>query len=243
MVHPAGEQLLTPLKGTARPLLVQTEVSFKVTDVVPSPSVATVVVNEPPNAASVGRLVTVGVAHRAVGHISRVREAVRAAYDLAGYGSSAVVAEQARTELMGSGVRPRRQQQSGFLALTASERRVSELATGGLTNTQIAQRLFVTRSRWRSTWSTPTTSSASPLGTTSSPYCTGRKTGDPVSRLPPAARRFVHDIASSPQDRRITFGDVAVIAGGVLDLTLLAQALQAGLGELASADLGSWMCW
>ena len=54
------------------------------------------------------------------------------------------IADRARTELVTAGARPRRQRTSGLDALTASERRVAELARDGMTNRQIAEALFVT---------------------------------------------------------------------------------------------------
>jgi DNA-binding CsgD family transcriptional regulator len=48
-------------------------------------------------------------------------------------------------ELAASGARPRRMQLSGVAALTASERRVAQMAARGATNPEIAQALFVTR--------------------------------------------------------------------------------------------------
>jgi ATP/maltotriose-dependent transcriptional regulator MalT len=55
------------------------------------------------------------------------------------------LAEQARVELIACGARPRSVMRVGADALTASERRVCELAASGKTNPEIAQLLFVTR--------------------------------------------------------------------------------------------------
>jgi len=54
-----------------------------------------------------------------------------------------VLAVRLEDELRASGARPRRRAISGLDALTRSERRVAELAAGGLTNREIAQELFV----------------------------------------------------------------------------------------------------
>jgi DNA-binding CsgD family transcriptional regulator len=53
--------------------------------------------------------------------------------------------ERAREELAATGARPRRIMLVGVDALTASERRVAQLAADGLTNVAIAQALFVTQ--------------------------------------------------------------------------------------------------
>ena len=45
---------------------------------------------------------------------------------------------------MAAGARPRRERLSGVEALTASERRVAQMAAAGMTNREIAQALFVT---------------------------------------------------------------------------------------------------
>ena len=47
-------------------------------------------------------------------------------------------------ELYAAGARPRTDARSGAAALTASERRVADLAAGGETNRDIAQSLYVT---------------------------------------------------------------------------------------------------
>jgi DNA-binding CsgD family transcriptional regulator len=52
--------------------------------------------------------------------------------------------ERAREELQATGARPRRALLTGLEALTASERRVAELAADGMSNPQIAQALFIT---------------------------------------------------------------------------------------------------
>jgi DNA-binding CsgD family transcriptional regulator len=55
------------------------------------------------------------------------------------------LAERARTELAATGARPRKIPRVGAAALTASERRVADLACAGHSNAEIAQSLYVTR--------------------------------------------------------------------------------------------------
>jgi DNA-binding NarL/FixJ family response regulator len=69
---------------------------------------------------------------------------LREALDGATACGAAVLAERARVELRATGAKPRRPRTWGVAALTASERRVAELAATGLTNRQIAEALFVT---------------------------------------------------------------------------------------------------
>ena len=57
---------------------------------------------------------------------------------------AAALVERASSELAALGARPRRLLLSGAESLTASERRVAEMAATGMTNKQIAQSLFVT---------------------------------------------------------------------------------------------------
>jgi DNA-binding CsgD family transcriptional regulator len=54
------------------------------------------------------------------------------------------LATRARDELVTAGARPRRERISGVESLTASERRVAQMAAAGMTNREIAQALFVT---------------------------------------------------------------------------------------------------
>jgi DNA-binding CsgD family transcriptional regulator len=72
------------------------------------------------------------------------REVLRRAVDAAHHAGARPLADRAETELRATGARPRRVLLTGLEALTASERRIAELAAQGLTNRQIAQNLFVT---------------------------------------------------------------------------------------------------
>jgi DNA-binding NarL/FixJ family response regulator len=54
------------------------------------------------------------------------------------------LADRARAELAAAGGRPRASALKGVAALTASERRVADLAAEGQTNKDIAQLLYVT---------------------------------------------------------------------------------------------------
>jgi DNA-binding CsgD family transcriptional regulator len=71
---------------------------------------------------------------------------LRAGLDLAHRCGAVRLAERARAELLTTGAKPRRAVLTGLEALTASERRVAELAAAGMTNPEIAQALFVTLS-------------------------------------------------------------------------------------------------
>jgi DNA-binding CsgD family transcriptional regulator len=54
------------------------------------------------------------------------------------------LAQRTETELRATGARPRRVVLTGLESLTASERRIAELASDDLTNREIAQTLFIT---------------------------------------------------------------------------------------------------
>lgn len=72
------------------------------------------------------------------------RALLRDALDVAHRLGAAPLARRAETELRATGARPRRAARVGVDALTASERRVADLAAEGMTNRQIGQALFVT---------------------------------------------------------------------------------------------------
>jgi DNA-binding CsgD family transcriptional regulator len=78
------------------------------------------------------------------GHLVEARHLLRSAVDAAHHLGAAALATRAETELRATGAKPRRVRLTGLEALTASERRIAELAAAGLTNREIAQRLFVT---------------------------------------------------------------------------------------------------
>jgi len=75
---------------------------------------------------------------------SEARELLREALDAAARAGARPLAEFAETELRATGARPRRVVLTGLDSLTASERRIAELASEGLSNREIAQMLFVT---------------------------------------------------------------------------------------------------
>jgi DNA-binding CsgD family transcriptional regulator len=75
---------------------------------------------------------------------TEARELLRAAVDTAARLGARRLAGYAETELRATGARPRRIVLAGVDSLTASERRVAELASQNLTNREIAQTLFIT---------------------------------------------------------------------------------------------------
>jgi DNA-binding CsgD family transcriptional regulator len=73
-------------------------------------------------------------------HRERLREGVDLARRIGAFG----LAERANEEIAATGARPRNVVQTGLDALTASERRVAQLAADAMSNREIAQTLFVT---------------------------------------------------------------------------------------------------
>jgi DNA-binding NarL/FixJ family response regulator len=89
-------------------------------------------------------LAALGAALRHERRPAEARTPLRRALELAAACDATTLAEYARTELYATGARPRSDALAGVAALTASERRVAELAAGGESNREIAQVLFVT---------------------------------------------------------------------------------------------------
>jgi DNA-binding NarL/FixJ family response regulator len=89
-------------------------------------------------------LIELGAALRRANHRAQAREPLRRGLDLAYRCGAQPLTTRAEQELRATGARPRNLLVTGFDSLTASERRVAEMAAEGLTNREIAQALFVT---------------------------------------------------------------------------------------------------
>jgi DNA-binding NarL/FixJ family response regulator len=89
-------------------------------------------------------LVELGAALRRRNQRSDARALLREGAELAQALGATGLAERADEEIAATGARPRKPLQTGIDALTASERRVAQLATEGMSNKEIAQALFVT---------------------------------------------------------------------------------------------------
>ena len=90
-------------------------------------------------------LLELGASLRRANQRVGARPHLRAALQLATQCGALPLASRAREELAATGARPRRVMLTGLDSLTASERRVAELAAAGRSNPEIAQALFVTR--------------------------------------------------------------------------------------------------
>jgi DNA-binding CsgD family transcriptional regulator len=86
-----------------------------------------------------------GAALRRANRRSEARGPLDEALALARRCGAHALAERAATELRAAGGRSSKPERGGVEQLTASERRVAELAGEGYSNPQIAQALFVTR--------------------------------------------------------------------------------------------------
>lgn len=89
-------------------------------------------------------LIAHGAQLRRAGERVAAREPLREGYERARRCGAATLAEFARAELRASGVRLQRESPSGRDALTASERRIAQLAATGASNAEIAQSQFLT---------------------------------------------------------------------------------------------------
>jgi DNA-binding CsgD family transcriptional regulator len=87
-------------------------------------------------------LVDLGAALRRANRRSAARERLRAGFRMAGECGATTLAQRAREELAATGAKPRGAAHRDVL--TASERRVAQMAAQGLANRQIAAALFVT---------------------------------------------------------------------------------------------------
>ena len=86
----------------------------------------------PPRLEYINALVDLGAATRRANQRTAARHPLRKALELAERGGAAALARRAREELGATGARSRSVMLSGIEALTPSERRVADLAAGGL---------------------------------------------------------------------------------------------------------------
>jgi DNA-binding CsgD family transcriptional regulator len=89
-------------------------------------------------------LVDLGAALRRANKRAEAREHLRQGAELAHRAGTAALVDRANAELAATGARPRKEAAGGLYSLTASERRVADLAVQDRSNKEIAQALFVT---------------------------------------------------------------------------------------------------
>lgn len=85
-----------------------------------------------------------GIVLRHAGRAKQARRPLAEALDAARRLGSVRLADAARSELSAAGGRPRRLALTGVESLTPGQRRVTDLAAGGMSNREIAEALFVT---------------------------------------------------------------------------------------------------
>ncbi|MFI1308076.1 helix-turn-helix transcriptional regulator [Streptomyces sioyaensis] len=90
-------------------------------------------------------LIELATLRHEAGHTRVARDLAHRGRHLAQHCSAASLSAQALSRLREFGARPRTPCTVGVEALTAGERRVAALAAGGLTNREIAQKLFITQ--------------------------------------------------------------------------------------------------
>ena len=88
-------------------------------------------------------LVDLGAESRRVGQLQNARENLRTGLAIARRCGATALVLRAYDELDASGVHQRRIVGTGVDALTASERRVAQMAAAGMTNAEVAQALFI----------------------------------------------------------------------------------------------------
>jgi ATP/maltotriose-dependent transcriptional regulator MalT len=89
-------------------------------------------------------LAALGEALRRARRPTEAREPLRKALELAEISGATALVERVRAEIYATGARPRTTALHGVRSLTASERRVADLAAEGHSNRDIAQTLYVT---------------------------------------------------------------------------------------------------
>jgi DNA-binding CsgD family transcriptional regulator len=101
--------------------------------------------DSPPRLETISSLIELGSALRRANERTAARDPLQRAADMAQHGGALALYDRARVELSAAGARPRRGALlTGAGSLTPSERRIAKLASGGQSNREIAQSLFVT---------------------------------------------------------------------------------------------------